>query len=65
MSSIQQLGRITQADAENEPLADRLSFEKRTPSPETAAALARASSPQLPASDMQQLKALRRPGSAS
>ena len=65
MSSMSQLQRITQADAEAEPLAQRLSFERRVPSPETADALRRASEPQLPASDLASLKARQRPRSAS
>ena len=65
MSSYADLPRISLADALAEPEHERLSFDRRPPSPATAAALGKAAKPELLASDMQQLKARRRPGGAS
>lgn len=58
---------ISQADAEREPLAQRLSFERRPPSPATRAALAQAEqhAPPLPAADLALVKARQRPRRAS
>lgn len=64
MSSIQRLCRITLEDALAEPEYQRLSFDRREPSPATAEALRRAAKPELPAGDMQQLKQKRRPRAA-
>jgi hypothetical protein len=58
------LYRISLADALAEPEHERLSFDRRPPSPATAAALARVPKPELLASDMQQLKTKRRPRAA-
>lgn len=55
---------ITLADAESEPLAQRLSFERRTPSPETAAMLRKVEQPELLAADVAQMRAKRRPRAA-
>jgi hypothetical protein len=58
---------ITARDAEREPFAERLSFERRLPSPATRAALAQAEqhAPPLLVEDMQRVKAGQRPRQAS
>jgi hypothetical protein len=56
------LPRITLADAENEPAHERLSFERRPPSPATREALRRAEQPSLLAEDVVLMQAKRRPG---
>jgi hypothetical protein len=64
MSSIQQLRRITAEAAEAEPEHARLSFDRRLPSPGTAAMLRKVAQPELQASDMRAIKAKRRPRAA-
>jgi len=64
MSSYADLPRISLAAALAEPEHERLDFTRRSPSPETAAALARAAKPELLASDMRQMRARKRPRAA-
>lgn len=64
MSSYAQLGPITLESAEREPEHERLSFDRRPPSPATATALRRAAKPELQASDLRAIKAKRRPRAA-
>ena len=58
------VGPITAESAEAEPLADRLDFTKRPPSPETAALLRKVEQPELLAADVAQLRAKKRPRAA-
>lgn len=64
MSSYADLPRITLADAEREPAHERLSFDRRPPSPATAEAMRRASAPPLDAADLAKMKQRRRPRAA-
>jgi hypothetical protein len=64
MSSYAELRYISQEAAEREPEHARLSFDRRTPNPATAAALRRAAKPELLAEDLAQMKAKRRPRAA-
>ena len=55
---------ITAEAAESEPEHERLSFDRRSPSPATVAALRRAAKPELLASDLQAMRAKKRPRAA-